>query len=102
MKPEREAGTMRGQFEKWYEAFLMPAEADWFKRDTDFPEMYDSDDVEATWDGWQNGYRAGAEAQRERAKQIIAKYTGPTGGWLESPAEIEFLINRSEPQRTIK
>lgn len=43
----------RKDFEAWFEAEAMPLEADWFKRDTENPEEYDSVIVQASWRAWQ-------------------------------------------------
>jgi hypothetical protein len=42
----------RRKFEEWFEASQMPAKLDWFRRDPEFPEMYDKDATHFAWKGW--------------------------------------------------
>ena len=44
---------MREAFEAWYEGHCAPLEADWFKRDSDFPDDYDCFPAQEAWAGWQ-------------------------------------------------
>lgn len=47
----------RELFECWYEADAMPCEGDWFKRDPDEPDEYDSPNTHQAWEAWK--FRAG-------------------------------------------
>ena len=51
----------RAKFEEWYEAHVVPAESDWFKRDAD--GYYVLPFVAHAWDGW----LAGRESMRDEA-----------------------------------
>ncbi len=44
---------MREDFELWYEGHCAPLEADWFKRDSDYPDDYDYFPAQEAWAGWQ-------------------------------------------------
>ena len=44
---------MREEFETWYEGHCAPLEADWFKRDSDYPDDYDYFPAQEAWAGWQ-------------------------------------------------
>lgn len=50
----------RAEFEAWYEADAMPAEADWFAREKDEPSEYKNADTASAWRGWQAARRAPA------------------------------------------
>ena len=47
------SNKMREEFEAWYEGHCAPLEADWFKRDSDFPDDYDYFPAQEAWAGWQ-------------------------------------------------
>jgi hypothetical protein len=62
---------LRKLFEEWFEADAMPCEADWFKRDAQFPDMYKESTVEHSWDGFKAGWALGwtcAVAIKEKKK----------------------------------
>lgn len=42
----------RKDFEEWYAADCMPAEADWFKRDPEEPTEYFHGSTQSAWSGW--------------------------------------------------
>ena len=42
----------RKDFEEWYAADCLPAEADWFKRDPEEPTEYFHGDTQSAWNGW--------------------------------------------------
>ena len=44
---------MREEFEAWYEGHCAPLEANWFKRDSAYPDDYDYFPAQEAWDGWQ-------------------------------------------------
>lgn len=54
------AQDSRAEFEAWYEADAMPAEADWFAREKDEPSEYKNADTASAWRGWQAARRAPA------------------------------------------
>ena len=43
---------VREEFEAWYEGHCAPLEADWFKRDIDFPDDYDYFPAQEALAGW--------------------------------------------------
>jgi hypothetical protein len=43
----------RAAFEAWYEAYCMPGEADWFRRDPEDPDEYDMTNTSSAWAAWQ-------------------------------------------------
>ena len=47
---------LRQAFERWFEASAMPSEADWFRRDSRYPEEYALSFVAHAWDGFKAGY----------------------------------------------
>lgn len=46
------AQDSRAQFEAWYEANAMPAEADWFRRDPSSQDEYLHEDTRDAWKVW--------------------------------------------------
>ena len=62
----------RKRFEDWYEAYAMPLEADWFRRDPEYPDEYK--DVQGEWEAWQAGAKSQerelAEARDDRDEYI--------------------------------
>ena len=54
MKPNED--ELRKEFEDWFEADAMPLEANWFKRDEQFPDIYAGDYIEHAWGGFKAGY----------------------------------------------
>ena len=56
----------RVAFEEWYAADAMPAEADWFKRDPDDRDEYDSGTTHCAWRAWQ----AAIKHEREECAKV--------------------------------
>lgn len=52
----------REAFEAWYEAYCMPGESDWFRRDPEWPDEYEWTHTSEAWNGWKA--RAATEAGR--------------------------------------
>jgi hypothetical protein len=54
---------LRKKFEDWFEADAMPLEAGWFKRDSNFPDLYNDSCVEHSWDGFKAGWDSSVESE---------------------------------------
>lgn len=53
VRPPVDASQEREAFEAWFEADSMPAESDWFRRETDDPDEYAYAPVHWAWKSWQ-------------------------------------------------
>lgn len=79
---ETELQAERKAFEAWYEAYCMPSEADWFRRDADDENEYHHAITADAWAAWQ-------------ARAIEAAATAPL------LAEIERLTRELEEARKL-
>lgn len=68
-------GTRR-EFEEWYAADAMPAEADWFKRDWEDPDEYDSGTTHCAWKAWQAAIKHEREACATICEELHEHYSG--------------------------
>jgi hypothetical protein len=66
-KPFGAFPSQRQAFEAWYEADAMPMEGDWFRRDPDEPDEYDSAMTNTAWRAWQ------AATQKTHQQQSASK-----------------------------
>jgi len=57
-----ELAAQRAAFEREYEAYCQPAEADWFRREDDDPDEYYHVTTKEAWWGWQASWKATAAA----------------------------------------
>jgi len=51
-EPSGAFAAQRQAFEAWYEADAMPMEGDWFRRDPDSPDEYESAMTSTAWRAW--------------------------------------------------
>lgn len=68
-----ELAAQRAAFEREYEAYCQPAEADWFRREDDDPDEYYHVTTKEAWWGWQASWKATAPALPEQVAQDSAR-----------------------------
>jgi len=56
--------AIRQEFEKWFEAWAMPCESDWFRRDPLDSDDYDNSTVSHAWEGFKAGYEKCRQHQK--------------------------------------
>ena len=79
----------RSAFERWYEGYCLPGEADWFRRDADDPDEYKHGHTSEAWAGWQaRAALAANEKQPNRATDIATALALPGCERLREWAEI--------------
>lgn len=94
----------REQFERWYEANAMPCEADWFRKDKDFPDMYDSYGTESAWEGWQAGRAPLLQTIEAKELKIAELQRLCERAWLEIDENYTKLLdpNGYGPQSLVR
>ncbi|VVD91350.1 hypothetical protein PCO31110_01636 [Pandoraea communis] len=85
-------GDEREAFERWYEAAAMPAESDWFKRETDDPSEYAHGETHSAWLAWQARAALSADGgdlkDAERWRKFLRIYTYYRWSLFDSPEEV--------------